>query len=174
MQRSIDAKVTVNHEVVGSFTGPGLVLLIGITHTDTNKHADRLAEKIHGLRIFDQQFLSQFDQVCVAPGSARELSVGELGLPILVISQFTLYASTAKGRRPTWDAAAPGDVAEPLVETFVQKLRTCQRRSHDFDRRHGLGEASHAQRSHLQDHDFLICRDYIAFVEYVQCFVGGC
>lgn len=123
VQRSIDAKVTANHEVVGSFTGPGLVLLIGITHTDTNKHADRLAEKIHGLRIFDQHFLSQFDQVCVAPGSARELSAGELGLPILVISQFTLYASTAKGRRPTWDAAAPGDVAEPLVETFVQKLR---------------------------------------------------
>ncbi len=123
MQRAIDANVIVDKEVVGSFAGPGLVILVGVTHTDTVSSADKLAEKIFGLRIFDQEFLSQFDQVLVPPESSRELSAGELGLPMLVISQFTLYASTSKGRRPTWDAAAPGDVAEPLVEAVAQKLR---------------------------------------------------
>jgi D-tyrosyl-tRNA(Tyr) deacylase len=123
VQRAIDANVTVDHEVVGSFVGPGLVILVGVTHTDTVSSAHKLAEKIYGLRIFDQEFVSQFDQVCVPPGSPRELSAGELGLPMLVISQFTLYASTNKGRRPTWDAAAPGEVAEPLVEAVAEKLR---------------------------------------------------
>lgn len=123
VQRAIDGKVTVNHEVIGSFTGPGLVILVGATHTDTTSSAHKLAEKIYGLRIFDQEFISQFDQICVAPGSPRELSAGELGLPMLVISQFTLYASTNKGRRPTWDAASPGEIAEPLVEAVAQKLR---------------------------------------------------
>lgn len=123
MQRAIDANVIVDKEVVGSFAGPGLVILVGVTHTDTVSSANKLAEKIYGLRIFDQEFISQFDQVLVPPESSRELSAGELGLPMLVISQFTLYASTSKGRRPTWDAAAPGDVAEPLVEEVAQKLR---------------------------------------------------
>jgi D-tyrosyl-tRNA(Tyr) deacylase len=123
VQRAIDANVSVDHEVVGSFSGPGLVILVGVTHTDSVPSAHKLAEKIYGLRIFDQEFISQFDQVCVPPGSPRELSAGELGLPMLVISQFTLYASTYKGRRPTWDAAAPGEVAEPLVEAVAEKLR---------------------------------------------------
>ncbi len=123
VQRAIDANVTVDHEVIGSFSGPGLVILVGVTHTDTASSAHKLAEKIYGLRIFDQEFISQFDHVCVPPGSPRELSAGELGLPMLVISQFTLYASTNKGRRPTWDAAAPGEVAEPLVEAVAEKLR---------------------------------------------------
>ena len=123
VQRAIDGNVTVDSEVIGSFTGPGLVILVGVTHPDTAQTAHKLAEKIFGLRIFDQEFISQFDQVCVPPGSPRELSAGELGLPMLVISQFTLYASTNKGRRPTWDAAAPGGVAEPLVEAVAQKLR---------------------------------------------------
>lgn len=123
VQRAIDANVIVDKEVVGSFAGPGLVILVGVTHTDTVSSANKLAEKIYGLRIFDQEFISQFDQVLVPPESSRELSAGELGLPMLVISQFTLYASTSKGRRPTWDAAAPGDVAEPLVEEVAQKLR---------------------------------------------------
>jgi D-tyrosyl-tRNA(Tyr) deacylase len=82
-----------------------------------------LAEKIHGLRIFDLDFVSQFDHICVPPNSPRELSLGELSLPVLVISQFTLYASTKKGRRPTWDSAAPGPVAEPLVAAVVDKFR---------------------------------------------------
>jgi len=123
VQRAVDGSVSVNFEVIGSFTGPGVVIFVGVTHTDTVASARKLAEKIHGLRIFDQEFISQFDQVCVAPGSPRELSAGELGLPMLVISQFTLYASMNKGRRPTWDAAAPGEVAEPLVEAVVEKLR---------------------------------------------------
>jgi len=123
VQRAIDANVVVDHTVIGSFAGPGLVILVGVTHTDTVTSANKLAEKIYGLRIFDQEFISQFDQVRVPPESSRELSAGELGLPMLVISQFTLYASTSKGRRPTWDAAAPGDIAEPLVEAVAQKLR---------------------------------------------------
>jgi D-tyrosyl-tRNA(Tyr) deacylase len=123
VQRAIDANVVVDHKAIGSFTGPGLVILVGVTHTDTVSSAYKLAEKIYGLRIFDQEFVSQFDDICVPPGSARELSAGELGLPMLVISQFTLYASTSKGRRPTWDAAASGEVAEPLVEAVAQKLR---------------------------------------------------
>lgn len=123
VQRAVDANVTIDGHVLGEFTGPGLVILVGVTHEDTVDKAHKLAEKIHGLRIFDQEFVSQFDQVCVPPNSPRELSLGELGLPVLVISQFTLYASTKKGRRPTWDAAAPGPVAEPLVEAVVDHFR---------------------------------------------------
>ena len=122
MQRTIDANVSVNHQIIGAFAGPGLVIFVGVTHTDSVSVAHTLAEKIYGLRIFDQEFVSQFDQLFVPPGSSRELSAGELGLPMLVISQFTLYASTKKGRRPTWDLAAPREVAEPLVEAVAQKL----------------------------------------------------
>lgn len=123
VQRARDAKVSVNSQVVGQFTGPGLVILVGVTHTDTEQSAAKMADKVHGLRIFDQEFISQFDHICVPPNSPRELSLGELGLPVLVISQFTLYASTKKGRRPTWDAAAPGSVAEPLVHAVTQRFR---------------------------------------------------
>jgi len=123
VQRAVDGKVSVNSQVIGEFTGPGLLILVGVTHSDTEITAAKLAEKIHGLRIFDQEFISQFDHICVPPNSPRELSLGELGLPVLVISQFTLYASTKKGRRPTWDAAAPGPVAEPLVNAVSQRFR---------------------------------------------------
>ena len=123
VQRTVDASVTVDGQVIGEFSGPGLVILVGVTHEDTVDKANKLAEKIHGLRIFDQEFIQQFEQVCVPPNSPRELSLGELGLPVLVISQFTLYASTKKGRRPTWDAAAPGPIAEPLVQAVVDHFR---------------------------------------------------
>ena len=123
IQRAVNGKVSVNNQVIGEFDGPGLVILVGATHTDTPRESQKLAEKIHGLRIFDQEFISQFDHICIPPSSPRELSLGELGLPVLVISQFTLYASTKKGRRPTWDAAAPGPVAEPLVAAVVQSFR---------------------------------------------------
>jgi D-aminoacyl-tRNA deacylase len=123
VQRAIDGKVSVNNQVIGEFSGPGLVILVGVTHTDTPQISHKLAEKIHGLRIFDQDFVSQFDHICVPPNSPRELSLGELDLPVLVISQFTLYASTKKGRRPTWDSAAPGPVAEPLVDAVIDKFR---------------------------------------------------
>lgn len=123
LQRAIDGKVSVDSRVIGEFTGPGLVILLGVTHTDSEITASKMAEKIHGLRIFDQDFVSHFDHICIPPNSPRELSLGELGLPVLVISQFTLYASTKKGRRPTWDAAAPGAIAEPLVNAVSQRFR---------------------------------------------------
>lgn len=121
LQRARDASVTVDGAVVGAFTGPGVVALIGVTHTDTPAIAARLAEKIHGLRIFEAHHAPP--DVCLPPGSARELSAGDLHLPVLVISQFTLYADTRKGRRPTWDNAAPGDVAAPLVDAVADGLR---------------------------------------------------
>lgn len=117
VQRSNGAQVTVGTEIVGEFKGPGLVVLVGVTHADDAKAATRMAEKIYGLRVFEPRHAS------TPPGSpARELSASDLGLPLLVISQFTLYADTRKGRRPTWDAAAPRPVAEPLVAAVVNEL----------------------------------------------------
>ena len=110
VQRASSASVSVDGEVIGAFDGPGLVTLIGVTHADTPTEATRLASKIHGLRIF-------------AAESGPEQSASDLDLPILVISQFTLYGETKKGRRPTWDQAAPGLVAEPLIEQVVTELR---------------------------------------------------
>lgn len=122
VQRATDASVRVHGEVVGSFTGPGLVALVGITHSDTESIADAMAAKTHSLRIFDHAHLEAVN-VCVPPGSGREVSAADGTLPVLVISQFTLYANTRKGRRPTWDAAAPGEIAEPLVDRFSNALR---------------------------------------------------
>jgi D-tyrosyl-tRNA(Tyr) deacylase len=122
VQRVSGAQVTVAGEVVGAITGPGLVVLVGVTHDDTEAQAQRLADKVFGLRIFDADALVDSD-VCLPPG-AREVSASDLGLPLLVISQFTLYGSTRKGRRPTWEDAAPGQVAEPLIGTVVQRLRS--------------------------------------------------
>jgi D-aminoacyl-tRNA deacylase len=92
--------------VVGSIAEPGLVVLVGVTHADTQRVAETLAAKIWQLRILE-----------------GERSAADLSAPLLVISQFTLYADTRKGRRPSWQAAAPGPVAEPLVEGFVAALR---------------------------------------------------
>jgi D-aminoacyl-tRNA deacylase len=93
-------------EVAGAIEEPGLLVLVGVTHHDTPEQAARLAAKLWGLRILD-----------------GEKSCSDIGAPLLVISQFTLYADLAKGRRPSWSAAAPGPVAEPLVDTVVQALR---------------------------------------------------
>lgn len=90
---------------MGSFNGPGLVVLLGITHDDQPKDAEALASKIAHLRIMRTE-----RSLLEAAGSA------------LVVSQFTLYANTAKGRRPSWGAAAPGPVAEPLYEYFCSAL----------------------------------------------------
>ena len=109
VQRALDASVSVEGAIIGQVQGAGLVVLVGVTHTDDAAVAKKLAEKVHHLRIFESD--------------AGEVSASDLGLPILVISQFTLYADTKKGRRPTWDAAATGAVAEPLVDEFVQALR---------------------------------------------------
>jgi D-tyrosyl-tRNA(Tyr) deacylase len=106
VQRVTEASVTVDGTVVGRITGPGLLVLVGVTHDDTPAVADRLAEKLWGLRILD-----------------GEKSCSDIGAPLLVVSQFTLYADTRKGRRPSWNAAAPGPVAEPLVEAVVEALR---------------------------------------------------
>jgi D-tyrosyl-tRNA(Tyr) deacylase len=97
--------VTVDGRVTGRLPAPGLVVLVGVTHTDTAETAAALARKIYHLRIL-----------------AGEQSAAEVGAPLLVISQFTLYADTSKGRRPSWQAAAPGPVAEPLVAAFAAAL----------------------------------------------------
>ena len=106
VQRVSEASVSVDGEVVGRLEGPGLVVLVGVTHDDSAEHARRLAAKVHDLRILH-----------------GERSAADLGAPLLVVSQFTLYADTAKGRRPSWSLAAPGDVAEPLVDEVVAELR---------------------------------------------------
>jgi D-aminoacyl-tRNA deacylase len=93
-------------ETVGSLPAPGLVVLVGVTHSDTREIAAALARKVYYLRILRD-----------------EKSCADTGAPLLVISQFTLYAETRKGRRPTWQAAAPGPVAEPLVTAFAEALR---------------------------------------------------
>jgi D-aminoacyl-tRNA deacylase len=108
VQRVTSASVTVGDDVVGTIRpdGQGLLAFVGVTHSDDAAKAQRLAEKLWQLRILDD-----------------EKSASDVGAPILVVSQFTLYANTAKGRRPTWNAAAPGAVAEPLVTIFADALR---------------------------------------------------
>jgi D-tyrosyl-tRNA(Tyr) deacylase len=106
VQRASSASVFVDGEVRGLLPEPGLVVLLGVTHTDTATTAAALARKIYYLRILRD-----------------ELSCADLAAPLLVISQFTLYADTSKGRRPSWQAAAPGPVAEPLVQAFADALR---------------------------------------------------
>ena len=112
--------MTVEGVVVGQLEGPGLVVLVGVTHDDTVATAGRLADKIYDLRIFD---VAHAGEAGPPEGLPRELSASDLSLPLLVISQFTLYGDTRKGRRPTWDAAAPRPVAEPLVDAVVDRLR---------------------------------------------------
>lgn len=104
--------MTVEGLVVGAIDGPGLLALVGVTHDDTPEQARKLAARLWGLRVFDG-----------ATEGAPEASCSDLGAPLLVISQFTLYGDTRKGRRPSWMAAAPGPVAEPLVEEVVTELR---------------------------------------------------
>ncbi len=118
VQRSRGAQVRVDGDVVGSFEGPGLVLLVGVTHDDTLASAARLADKAYDLRIFGPEHATDGEAV-----TGAEVSASDLRLPILVVSQFTLYGETRKGRRPTWDAAAPRPVAEPLVDEVVRRLR---------------------------------------------------
>jgi D-tyrosyl-tRNA(Tyr) deacylase len=106
VQRVSQASVTVDGEVVGAIEEPGLLVLVGVTHGDTGEQAVRLAARLWGLRILD-----------------GEKSCSDVAAPLLVISQFTLYATVAKGRRPSWSAAAPGPVAEPIVGAVVSALR---------------------------------------------------
>jgi D-tyrosyl-tRNA(Tyr) deacylase len=107
VQRVSSARVVVDGDVVGEIRpdGQGLLAFVGVTHTDDADIARRMADKLWRLRILD--------------GGA---SAADVGAPILVVSQFTLYANTTKGRRPTWNAAAPRPVAEPLVDEFAAEL----------------------------------------------------
>jgi D-tyrosyl-tRNA(Tyr) deacylase len=105
-QRVSSAKVVVAGEVIGRIDEPGLMVLVGVTHTDTEQQAAKLAAKVWQLRIMPD-----------------EQSCADLNAPLLVVSQFTLYADTRKGRRPSWSKAAPGPVSEPLVERFIEELR---------------------------------------------------
>ncbi|MEU8798931.1 D-aminoacyl-tRNA deacylase [Spirillospora sp. NPDC048819] len=106
VQRVSQASVSVDGRVVGAIDGPGLMVLVGVTHDDDPGKARRLASKLWGLRILQD-----------------EKSCSDVNAPLLVVSQFTLYGDARKGRRPTWTAAAPGAVAEPLVEAVVHELK---------------------------------------------------
>lgn len=105
-QRVSEAKVVVEGRTVGAVGGPALCVLVGVTHDDTKERAAQLARKLWTLRILPD-----------------EKSCSDIAAPLLVISQFTLYGDARKGRRPTWNAAAPGQVAEPLVDAVVAELR---------------------------------------------------
>ncbi|MFC4530229.1 D-aminoacyl-tRNA deacylase [Sphaerisporangium dianthi] len=106
VQRVSSASVVVDGRVVGAIDEPGLLVLAGVTHDDGPAQAAKLAAKLWGLRIL-----------------SGEKSCSDIGAPLLVVSQFTLYGDARKGRRPTWQAAAPGPVAEPLVDAVVAELR---------------------------------------------------
>lgn len=122
VQRCDGADVVVAGNRVGGFTGPGLVVLVGVARDDDPALADRLADKVWRLRLFERDRYEA--RGCMPPvGAARELSAADLDLPLLVVSQFTLLGRTDKGRRPTWEDAAPGDVAEPVVTRVVARLR---------------------------------------------------
>jgi len=106
VQRVASAQVSVAGEVVGAIDA-GLVVLLGVTHDDGPAQVETMARKVHELRVLRDE------QSCASSGA-----------PLLVVSQFTLYADTRKGRRPSWSAAAPSDVAEPVVDAVVAALRT--------------------------------------------------
>ncbi|WP_062298926.1 D-aminoacyl-tRNA deacylase [Demequina maris] len=106
LQRASSASVTVDGAVTASFDRQGIVALVGVTHGDGPEQVQTIARKIAELRIL-----------------ADEKSVSDVDAPVIVVSQFTLYADTRKGRRPSWNGAAPGPVAEPLVESVVEALR---------------------------------------------------
>lgn len=106
LQRVLSASVTVDGQVVGAIEEPGLVVLLGVTHDDGPDQVAWMVRKLRDLRILRD-----------------ELSVSDVDAPVLVVSQFTLYGEARKGRRPTWQAAAPGEVSEPVYDAVCQGLR---------------------------------------------------
>ena len=107
IQRVNRAAVSVDGQVVGAIDRPGLLVLVGVTHDDGAAQVALIARKIADLRLLE-----------------GELSVTDAAAPVLVVSQFTLYADTRKGRRPSWNQAAGADVAEPVVQAVVEDLRS--------------------------------------------------
>ena len=107
VQRVLTASVTVDGKIVGQIEGPGLVVLLGVTHDDGPQQVAWMARKIWSLRILRD-----------------EQSASDVDAPVLVVSQFTLYGDARKGRRPTWNAAAPGEVSEPVYEAFCRELES--------------------------------------------------
>lgn len=105
VQRTLSASVTVDGEVVGTTDGPGLLVYLGVTHDDGAADVAWTARKVWELRLLRE-----------------ERSASDVGAPVLVVSQFTLYGDARKGRRPTWQAAAPGPVSEPLYDAFCAEL----------------------------------------------------
>ena len=110
VQRVIEASVTVGDEVVGRI-GAGLCALVGVTHDDDEAGAAKLADKLWHLRVLDDD------------DGVMNVAAADVGAPLLVVSQFTLYGDTSKGRRPSWLAAARPEQAEPLVDELVARLR---------------------------------------------------
>ena len=121
VQRVDGASVVVDGNVVGSFEGPGLAVLVGVSVDDTLDVCAPMAEKIWKLRIFSSNDL-QAKGIAVH-ADTNEVAAADANLPIMIISQFTLYADTTRGRRPTWQQAARGDQAEPLVNELARALR---------------------------------------------------
>ena len=105
VQRVLQASVAVDGKIVGALDGPGLVVLLGVTHGDGRPEIEWMARKLWDLRILRD-----------------ERSASDVAAPLLVVSQFTVYGDARKGRRPTWVAAAPGPVAEPVYEAFCDEL----------------------------------------------------
>ena len=121
IQRVNDASVTVNGQIVGQFAGLGLSVLVGVSVDDDLTKCAILADKIWKLRIFDAQQLIALGYKITE--DKNEVAASDANLPILLISQFTLYADTAKGRRPTWQQAARADQAEPIINELARALR---------------------------------------------------
>jgi D-tyrosyl-tRNA(Tyr) deacylase len=107
VQRVLSASVTVDGKIIGEVSRPGLVVLLGVTHDDGREQVAWMARKVWGLRILRD-----------------EQSASDVGAAVLVVSQFTLYGDARKGRRPTWNAAAPGEVSEPVYEAFCAELES--------------------------------------------------
>ena len=97
--------MAVDGNIVGQLAEPGLLVLLGVTHDDTDRDLDWMARKVWDLRLLRD-----------------EKSASDVGAPVLVVSQFTLYGDARKGRRPTWNAAAPGPVSEPMYDAFCDRL----------------------------------------------------
>ncbi|AOZ72135.1 D-tyrosyl-tRNA(Tyr) deacylase [Boudabousia tangfeifanii] len=128
VQRALRGAVRVDGQTVGEITRPGLVVLVGITHDDGPAQIKKMVDKLANLRLLEApaepaEGQGEDGKATASTTVGQEVSALTLGAPLLLVSQFTLYGSTAKGRRPTWIDAAKGDVAEPIFNEVVSQLR---------------------------------------------------